>query len=162
MPSRGSQVQAIVREVEVVVMDLAGDHSQYTIRFANDAAQPLAAEFQTALVKQSLDLVAIPRNSVGATILPDLSAAEITQTSSTSVTIDTGTAPSNGGGFEVRWSDSGWGAAIDRNLVGRFNMRTFTVPRLARVQNYYLRQYDNSSPVKYSRYSAALHLDFPL
>ena len=162
MPSRSAELQAIVREVEMVVMDLAGDHTQYTIRFANDAAKPLAAEFQTGLVKQSLDLVAIPRNAVGATALPDLTAAEITQTSSISVTIDTGIDPLNGGGFEVRWSDSGWGAAIDRNLVGRFNMRIFTVPRLARVQNYYLRQYDSSSPAKYSRYSAALHLDFPL
>lgn len=162
MPSRGAVLDAMVREVDVVVKDLAGDHSQYTIRFANDAAAPSAIDFQTGLVQQSLKLVATPRSAVGATTLPDLTAAEITQTSSTSVTIDAGIDPPSGGGFEVRWSDSGWGGAIDRNLVGRFTTRAFAVPRLARVQNYYLRQYDSSSPAKYSRYSAALHLDFPL
>jgi len=30
------------------------------------------------------------------------------------------------------------------------------------VQNYFLRLYDSSSPARYSRYSAALHLDYPL
>ena len=63
---------------------------------------------------------------------------------------------------EVRWSDTGWGQNNDRNLVGRFSTQSFTVPRLARVQNYYLQQYDASSPPKYSRYTSALHLDYPL
>ena len=63
---------------------------------------------------------------------------------------------------EVRWSDSGWGPGNDRNLVGRFSIQTFTVPRLGTVQSYFLRQYDASSPTRYSRYSAALHLNYPL
>ncbi len=78
------------------------------------------------------------------------------------MTIDAGVPPLVGGGIEVRWSDAGWGAGNDRNLAGRFNSQTFTLPRLARVQNYFLRLYDASVPPKYSRYSAALHLDFPL
>jgi len=63
---------------------------------------------------------------------------------------------------EVRAHDYGWGQANDRNLLGRFNTQTFTLPRLARTQNYFLRLYDNSSPPRYSRYSAALHVDYPL
>ena len=63
---------------------------------------------------------------------------------------------------EVRWSDASWGQASDRNLAGRFVTRTFTLPRLGRVEDYYVRQYDGSSPAKYSRYSTALHLDYPL
>lgn len=63
---------------------------------------------------------------------------------------------------EVRWSDASWGQASDRNLAGRFTTRMFTLPRLGRVEDYYVRQYDGSSPAKYSRYSAALHLDYPL
>jgi hypothetical protein len=54
----------------------------------------------------------------------------------------------------VRWSDSGWGPGNDRNLVGRFSIQTFTVPRLGSAQSYFLRQYDASSPTRYSRYSA--------
>jgi hypothetical protein len=63
---------------------------------------------------------------------------------------------------EVRWSDSGWGPGNERNLIGRFTTQTFTVARLSRVQDCYLRQYDNSSPPKYSRYTTALHIDLPL
>jgi hypothetical protein len=63
---------------------------------------------------------------------------------------------------EVRAHDYGWGAANDRNLLGRFTTQTFSLPRLARTQNYFLRLYDNSSPPRYSRYAAALHVDYPL
>lgn len=63
---------------------------------------------------------------------------------------------------EVRAHDFGWGAANDRNLLGRFGTQTFSLPRLARAQNYFLRLYDNSSPPRYSRYAAALHVDYPL
>ena len=63
---------------------------------------------------------------------------------------------------EVRWTDFGWGQANDRNLAGRFSTQTFTLPRLATVQNYFLRQYDNSMPPRYSRYTTALHLKYPL
>jgi hypothetical protein len=62
---------------------------------------------------------------------------------------------------EVRWSDSGWGPYDDQNLAGRFTTQTFTPPRLGKVEDYYLRQYDASSPPKYSRYTAALHVDYP-
>jgi hypothetical protein len=30
------------------------------------------------------------------------------------------------------------------------------------AQNYFLRLYDNSAPQRYSRYAAALHVDYPL
>ena len=46
-PSRGGQVWAIVREVEASVRDLSGEHAEYTIRFANDLASPVAFEFET-------------------------------------------------------------------------------------------------------------------
>jgi hypothetical protein len=70
--------------------------------------------------------------------------------------------PPAGGGFEVRWSDAGWGPANDRNLVGRFGTETFTIPRLSRSQTVFLRQYDASAPPKYSRHTTALHVDYPL
>jgi hypothetical protein len=99
---------------------------------------------------------------VGTTFLPDLTAAVITQVSSTTVTVDAGMAPISGGGIEVRWSDAGWGPGNDRNLVGRFASRTFSIPRLSRVLTCYLQQYDASVPPKYSRNTAGLHVDYPL
>ena len=71
-------------------------------------------------------------------------------------------APPSGGGIEVRGNDYGWGQANDRNLLGRFSTQTFSLARLAKTQNYFLRLYDSSSPPRYSRYAAALHVDYPL
>jgi hypothetical protein len=162
IPSRAATFQAIVREVDIEVKGLAGEHSIYKIKFANDAAKSLAFEFDSATIASALDVVAVANTQIGTVFLNSLTAAEITATSSTTVTIDTGILPIVGGGFEVRWTDAGWGQGNDRNLAGRFSSQTFTLPRLARIQNYFLRQYDASVPPKYSRYSAALHLDFPL
>ncbi len=63
---------------------------------------------------------------------------------------------------EVRYSDAGWGAGYNGNLVGRFTNSSFTLTRYARAQDYFLRSYDGSTPAKYSRYSTALHVDYPL
>jgi hypothetical protein len=63
---------------------------------------------------------------------------------------------------EVRMHDFGWGVSNDRNLLGRFSAQTFALPRMARTQNYFLRLYDTSSPPRYSRYAATLHVDYPL
>ena len=82
--------------------------------------------------------------------------------SSTTVQVDAGMAPGSGYGIEVRANDYGWGQANGRNLLGRFSTQTFNLARLAKTQDYFLRLYDGSSPPKYSRYSAALHVDYPL
>lgn len=161
VPSRCANFVATVREVNIALRDLSGDHYVYTLTFANDAAQPLAFQFE-AVPAATLPTIDVPQNEVGTTFLSDLSEAEITQISSTTLTIDAGSAPPTGGGFEVRWSDSGWGPDNDRNLVGRFTSPTFTIPRLSKVQDCYLRQYDSSNPPKYSRYTTALHVDYPL
>jgi hypothetical protein len=63
---------------------------------------------------------------------------------------------------EVRTNDFGWGQANDRNLLGRFTTQTFTLPRVARTQNYFLRLHNSASPPQYSGFSAALHVDSPL
>lgn len=63
---------------------------------------------------------------------------------------------------EVRAHDYGSGTANDRNLPGRFGTQAFPLPRFVETQNYFLRLYDASSPPRYSRYTAALHVDYPL
>jgi hypothetical protein len=104
----------------------------------------------------------ITNTEVGTIYLDDLTAAQITEISSTTVTIDAGNVAPTDGGFEVRWSDQGWGMGNDRNLLGRFNTQTFTLPRLTRVQTFFIQQYSGSTPPQYSRYSASLHIDLPL
>lgn len=63
---------------------------------------------------------------------------------------------------EARYSDEGWGDGYSGNLIGRFTNSSFTLTRYARAQTYFLRSYDGSEPPKYSRYSAALHVDYPI
>ena len=158
-PSRGANFTAIVREVDWQLADLASDRGRYKITFANDAAAPFGFAFAGA--KPAAPTASITTAQVGNSVIADLSLAEITAVTSTTVTIDAGVAPPAGGGIEVRRSDYGWGPGSDRYLVGRFTTETFTVPRLSREQDYYLRQYDASSPPHYSRYSTLLHLDYP-
>lgn len=150
-PSRNANFEAIVREVEILMSDPPNDRAQYVIRFANDAAEPLAMEFASATtLPEVFDPVAA---------LADLSAAEVTDIASTSIEVDAGAVPPPAGGVEVRRSDAGWGVTNDRNLIGRYSSRWLSLPRLSRVQDFYLRQYDGAS---YSRHSTLLHVDYPL
>jgi hypothetical protein len=163
VPSRGAGFPAIVIEVEITIKNLEGEHLGYKIKFTNEAAKALAFEFEATRATTSLFVNQFANTQVGTTYLADLTAAVITEVTSTTVTVDAGVAPVSGGGIEVRWSDAGWGPGNDRNLVGRFTTQTFSIPRLSKVQDCYLQQYDGSIPPKYSRYTAALHLDnYPL
>jgi hypothetical protein len=164
VPSRAAVFTAIVRKVTISVEDPADDRGIYSIEFANDLAAPLGmqdAASATVIPLQDMP-TRLATTQVGAHYLENLTEAQITQVSSTTASVDAGMAPPSGWGIEVRAHDYGWGAASDRNLLGRFTTETFSLPRLARTQNYFLRLYDASSPPRYSRYSAALHVDYPL
>jgi hypothetical protein len=150
--------------VSIEVVDPANDRGIYTIEFANDLAAPLGMQDEASATTVPLqDLpVRLSSGQVGTYYLADLTNAQVTQVTSTTVSVDVGIAPGSGFGIEVRAHDFGWGLANDRNLLGRFNTQTFTLARLARTQNYFMRLYDASSPPRYSRYAAALHVDYPL
>lgn len=164
-PSRPVDFTAVVREVEIAVEDPANDRSQYKIHFANNAAAALGLEMKTQQLHIGDQIQLSPPTATtatsGAEFIADLPLAEVTAVTSTTINMDAGAAPVAGGGIEVRMSDSDWGPAGDRNLVGRFSTQAFTVTRFTRLITYYLRQYDASAPSKYSRYSTALHIDYP-
>jgi hypothetical protein len=164
VPSRGALFAAIVREVVIQIADPADDRGFYSIGFANDLAVPLGIEYEASAITVALQDMPplLETTQVGAYYQVDLTEAQITAVTSTTVQVDAGMAPPSGCGIEVRENDYGWGQANDRNLLGRFSTEAFSLPRLARTQNYFLRLYDSSSPPRYSRYSAALHVDYPL
>ena len=163
-PSRAAVFTAIVREVEIQIADPADDRGFYAIGFANDLADPLAIEYAAATTTIALQDTPplLETAQVGAYYQSNLTGAQIMAVTSTTVQVDAGMSPPPGYGIEVRENDFGWGQANDRNLLGRFSTQGFSLPRLARTQNYFLRLYDGSSPPRYSRYSAALHIDYPL
>jgi hypothetical protein len=76
--------------------------------------------------------------------------------------IDAGTDPPAGGGFEVRLRDWDFGPMIDRNLVLRSPVRSFSIPRSAQVERYFVRMYDASTPPLYSRLSSAIFTNLPV
>jgi hypothetical protein len=161
-PSRMASFTAVVSEVNVQILDIAGENSRYTLKFVDAGNPSLDFAFVAALMKQTQVLTPIDVTEVGNYYLADLTDAEVTNVTSTTVTIDVGFVPVAGGGIEVRYSDEGWGVGYNGNLVGRFTSESFTLTRYARAQTYFLRSYDGSGPPKYSRYSAALHVDYPL
>jgi hypothetical protein len=162
VPSRRASFTAIVREVDVEIADIAGENSRYTLRFVDAGDPSLDFAFVTALMKQTQVLTPMDVTEVGSYYLADLTDAEVTNVTSTTVTIDVGFTPVSGGGIEARYSDEGWGDGYNGNLVGRFTNSSFTLTRYARAQTYFLRSYDGSEPPKYSRYSTALHVDYPI
>jgi hypothetical protein len=164
VPSRGAVFSAVVRDVEIEIADPSDDRGFYIIGFANDLAMPLGIEYQSsAKIIPLQDMSRLQESTqVGAYYQANLTEAQITAVTSTTVQVDAGTTPASGYGVEVREHDYGWGQANDRNLLGRFSTQAFSLPRLARTQNYFLRLYDSSSPPRYSRYTAALHVDYPL
>jgi hypothetical protein len=155
-PGRGAEFTATLREVEIAVRDSAEDRSVYTLKFANDAAAPLCWEFEDGTLRGPLEEVI-----AGEEFLSDLPNAEITAITSTTITADCGITPPAGGGIEVRRTDFAWGEDNDRNLIGRFTTQAFTLPRLARIQTYCVKQFDGATPRKYSRHATALHVDYP-
>ena len=161
-PSRGADFSAIVRKVEVQVNSLADDRAHYNISFANDADAPLAFKTEAITLGAPVATIYTTGKPSSSLYLDSLTGAQITNVIASQITIDAGLAPPAGGGIEVRRSDGGWGPGDGGNLAGRFTTETFVLPRLERSQSYYLRQYDGSSPAKYSRYSALLHVDYPL
>ncbi len=161
-PSRGADFSAIVRKVEVQVISPADDRSHYELSFANDADETLAFKFEAITLPAPVATIYTAGTPSSSLYIDSLTGAQITNVIASQVTIDAGLAPPAGGGIEVRRSDGGWGPGDGGNLAGRFTTETFTLPRLSRAQSYYLRQYDGSSPAKYSRYSALLYVDYPL
>ncbi len=162
VPSCAAAFLGIVREVDVAVVDIGGESLRYTLKFVDAGDPTLGFAFEKALVKESQLPLPIDASQVGSTYLADLTRAEVANVTSTTVSVDTGWTPPSGWGVEVRYSDTGWGTSNAGNLIGRFATGSFTLSRYARAQNYFIRSYDNSSPAKYSRYSTALHVDYPL
>ena len=156
LPRQSLQVTATVREVKIQFLSVGEECSQYTIEFANDAAQQLSFSLGTTTEKLPLS----NSTEIAGTSVPCLPGAAITSVQEASLVIDAGMAPVAGGGFEVRLKDEGWGANEDRNLLGRFTTETFTVPMLATSQDNFLRMFDGSTPPNYSRFTTLLHVDY--
>lgn len=80
----------------------------------------------------------------------DVIAPTLTSLSSSTLTFNTNQAPPSGGGFEVRYSDEGWGADDVKNVVSRSSSQVFTAARNVRNRAVYVRAYDTRNKLPYS------------
>jgi hypothetical protein len=157
--SFGLSCAVVVREVEIEFQNLSDEYAVFTLKAANDAAQPFAIRFVRTKHNALITVVSSNLQDNVAARPAGLPDARITTWGATALTMDAGTAPVAGGGIEVRVEgDWGWGTTTSRNLVGRYTSQTITLPIAGVTQAFYLRQYDASTPPQYSPYSTVLNL----
>ena len=110
------------------------------IRFANEWADDLAIK-TSATVPSDAWLPA----AIEPTYSPNLNSLSIVNTSGNNVTINTGTPPPVGGGFEVRRRDNSFLPGEDSDLVMRGSQQTMTFSRISASDRFYIRMYDGST-----------------
>jgi hypothetical protein len=163
--SAGVTTSLLVRSVVATDGSALPEVRSYKVSFANDWAAEWAAGIGLKLSEEIAADAYLPQTASAAPgeVLANLQQLAVTGLTGTALQVDAGTAPPAGGGFEVRRKDWEFGAGADAaDMVLRSPVRSFSVPRAAQVEQFYLRMYDASSPPLYSRFSSALFVNAPV
>ena len=158
--SNGQTVSVVVRKVEIQDGNAVPELLTYRIAFANDWADSLGLSLSEAIAPDSF----LPQTALLAPgqVLANLQQLTVVSATGTALQLDAGVAPPTGGGFEVSLRDWDFGAGVDQNLVLRSPVRSFSIPRSAQIERYYVRMYDASTPPLYSRLSSAVFTNLPI
>jgi hypothetical protein len=156
-PSVSLNSEVVVRSVKVTYAGSYPDLLSYWISFANDWANDLAIK-TSATVPDDAWLPA----AIEPTVLANLTSLSVTAINATSITINTGTAPPAGGGFEIRRRDFTFVPGVDPDLVMRGSQQNMTFSRQSAHDQFYIRMYDGSTPPNYSEFSTGLFINLPL
>ncbi|AXC13581.1 hypothetical protein ACPOL_4306 [Acidisarcina polymorpha] len=157
--SLGINVSLVVRAVSIEASTSSPDLPRYTIEFANDWAEALSMKVSISVPKDAW----LPQQAQTAvTVLASLTLLAVSSVTGTVIQIAAGVSPPAGGGFEVRRRDWYFGPSNDADLVLRSPVSNFAIPREAAIEQYFIRQYDASSPANYSRFSSAVFINVPL
>ena len=138
---------------------------QYEISFANDWASEWADGLGLKLSESIATDAWLPPTAAGgpAAVCASLQQLSIVSLTGGAIQVDAGLDPPMGGGFEVRRRDWAFGVGVDSaDLVLRSPVRSFSLPRAAQVEDFYVRMYDGETPVAYSRFSSLLCVNWPL
>jgi hypothetical protein len=152
--ANGQTLNVVVRKVTIVNGNALPELLMYNIAFANDWAEALGIALSEAIAPDTF----LPTTALSApgTVLANLQALTVVNATGTALQLDAGLDPPTAGGFEVRLRDWDFGPGVDQNLVLRSPVRSFSIPRSAQLERYYIRMYDGSSPPLYSRLSSAV------
>ena len=153
-------LNSVVRTVTLANGHAVPELVTYRVTFANDWAESLGISLSEAIPAG----IFLPPTAAAAPgqCLANLTGLAVTSATATALQIDAGTAPPPGGGFEVRLRDWDFSPTPGADLVLRSPTRSFSIPRSAQSERYFIRQYDSSTPPLYSRFSAALFTNLPI
>ncbi len=160
--SEGVTSALLVRSVAIEDGGAVPEVRRYRVVFAND----WATEWEDGLGLRLSEHIAVdallPQEAMNApgVVLANLQQLAVTSLTATVLGLDAGTSAPVGGGFEVRRRDQAFGSS-DSDLVLRSPVRSFSIPRAAQVERFYVRAYDGSVPPIYSRFSSAVLINWP-
>ncbi len=156
-PSTNLNAQVVVRSVKVSYRASYPDLVSYAIQFANDWADDLAIKASTTVPADTW----LPA-PIAPTMLANLTGLTVTTLSGSTVSINAGVSPPNGGGFEIRRRDFAFMPGEDPGLVMRGTLPNISFSRETANDRFYVRMYDGSTPPNYSEFSTALFINLPL
>jgi hypothetical protein len=99
---------------------------------------------------------------IAPTVLRNVNGLAVTTSDGSTVSINAGVAPPDGGGFEVRRRDFAFKAGNDAGLVTRASQPNITFSRESANDRFFIRMYDGATPPNYSEFSTALFINLPL
>ncbi len=163
--SAGVTTSLLIRSVVATNAHAVPELIHYRMQFANDWAAEwadgLGLKLSEAIASDAYLPVTAASGPAGAVAsLPQLSVSSLT---ASALQVSAGCTPPTGGGFEVRRRDWNFGVGVDTpDLVLRSPVESFSIPRAAQVERFYIRMYDASTPPLYSRWSSALFVNAPV
>ena len=163
--SGGVTTNLLVRSVTASDGHAVPELVQYKIGFANDWGAEWADGLGLKLSGTIASDAYLPATAASgpAEVLANLPQLLVLSLSTTAMQVSAGIASPSGGGFEVRRRDWNFGVGVDTpDLVLRSPVESFSIPRSAQVERFYIRMYDASSPPVYSRWSSALFVNAPV
>ena len=156
--SASMSANLVARTVELELSCTWPGLVKYVISFANDWADALAIKTSARVPAD----VWLPQQPATAVPLANLNGLEISSVTSSAITVNAVVTPPTNGGFEVRRKDWVFGPGTDSDLVLRSPVNSFTIPREAVMERYYIRMYDGSTPPNYSRFSTAVFVNIAM
>lgn len=165
MTSRGVTTSLLVRRVTAVDGHAWPELVRYKIDFANDWAAECAGGPGLKLSEAIAADAHLPATAASGPmeILPNLPGVAVLTLTNSALQVSAGCAAPTGGGFEVRRRDWNFGIGVDTpDLVLRSPVESFSIPRAAQIERFFIRMYDGSTPPLYSRWSTALFVNAPV
>ena len=163
LPVASAPVRVPVERVTIRSGHSVPETLSYALTFAQGAETGLSFRKEAGAAEDA----ALPAPVYAASTTAALPQLTVTVAGASSLQVDAGTTPPVGGGFELRRHDGGWGpdqpnAAPDPELVLRSPVRSFSVPRSAFAERFYVRMYDGSQTPVYSAQSSLLCTHLPV